>query len=496
MWFKIKNPIQAQKDKEALRKLGYIQELDRSMGVFSNFAISFSVISILTGLNTLYGYGLKYGGLASIWTWPLVGLFQVLVVLSLAEIASIYPIAGGVYKWTTIFSNRTAGWFNGWISLIGWIACTAGIDYGLAQFVAAFLNVKPDDNSSLLMITGIIILLHSILNIYGIKLVKRFCDLSATTHIIGVIIIASILLIFGRQNSFADLSLRNSFDSGYAWSGLFQTLLMSAWTLTGFDASANVSEESINPSITVPLGMILSVILSVVFGTLLLLGLGLATPDIEGTLLSNQPAVIYVISQVLGPVVSKYAVIILIIAMFACGLAAQTLLIRIIYALSRDNGLPKSNIWKTVSSTYETPNYSIMLAGFLTFALCILATLIALRGFIATLPLITSLSTLGVYLSHAITLAVSLVFMLKNKLVKGPFNLKVLSLPIKLIALIWTLFISMVMFYFNVASGIVFVIIMAIVTLYYFSSTRYNLSNDYITLSEQDLIRIENMRKN
>ena len=141
---------QMKKDRDDLRKLGYIQELNRSMGVFSNFAASFAIISILTGLNSLYGYGLEHGGLACIWMVPCVGLCQLAVAGALSEIASLYPVAGGVYKWTTLYSNKTFGWFCGWISLIGWIACVAGADYGFAQFIAAFFNIPLDNKITML----------------------------------------------------------------------------------------------------------------------------------------------------------------------------------------------------------------------------------------------------------------------------------------------------------------------------------------------------------
>lgn len=496
MIFRKKNPTQALKDKEALRKLGYIQELDRNMGVFSNFAISFSVISILTGLNSLYGYGLQHGGITSIWTFPIVGMLQVIVVLSLAEIASIYPVAGGVYKWTTVFTNKTTGWFCGWLSLIGWIACTAGIDYGLGQFLAAFLNIGKEDSMSILMLVGGIVLIHSVLSSYGVKLVRWFCDSGVIIHFVGVIIIAVLLLTFGSQNTYSEISLDSFYHSGYTWGALFQTFLMSAWTLTGFDASANVSEESINPSFTVPVGMVLSVVVSVIFGSLLLLGLGMSTADVTLTLESNQPAVIYVISQALGPVVSKYVVIIMIIAMFICGLAAQTLLIRIIYALARDNALPKSNILKIVSTTYEMPNFSIVLAGSTTFILCIIATILSFEGSFPTLPIITALSILGIYSSHAITLGSSMFSKAGRRMKKGIFHLGIFSLPIKVGALLWTLFICSVVFYFNLISGFILLIIMIGLSVYFITSMREQIINDNITLSEEDLIRIENMRRN
>lgn len=483
------NRAQLKKDKEELRKLGYIQELNRNMGVFSNFAVSFSIISILTGLNSLYGYGLEHGGLACIWTVPFVGLCQMTVAYALSETASLYPVAGGVYKWTVLCSNRTFGWFCGWISLIGWVACVAGAEYGFAQFLAVFLNIPLDNNITMLTLIGLIILTHTIMNLYGIRLVKFCFDSSVIVHLVGAALITLLLFIFGGVNSMDDISIGNVLNSGYTWGGILQTVLLSTWTLTGFDASANVSEESINPSHSVPVGMIMSIAISTLLGTLYLFSIGLATADVSKAIGSNEPATIYVINEVLGPVVSKYVVIVVIYAMFVCGLSIQTLVIRKIYALSRDNVLPASNVWKIVSTRYEVPHFSGMLAGVLPFVLCILIMFLPFEG----LPLIASLSTLGIYSSHTIAIAVSISPKHKHK--KGAFNLKAASIPIKIIACIWQMFICVVVCYYNIYSGILLFILMLLVIIYYFVSGRENISYESITLTEDDLIRIERMRK-
>lgn len=489
MRLKKSDSVQMQKDRDDLRKLGYIQELNRSMGTFSNFAASFAIISILTGLNSLYGYGLEHGGIACIWMVPCVGLCQLAVAGALSEIASLYPVAGGVYKWTTMYSNKTFGWFCGWISLIGWIACVAGADYGFAQFVAAFFNISLDNKTTMLTLIGFIILTHTIMNLYGIKLVRFCCDSSVVVHLVGVILITALLFIFGRVNTMEDISISHALHSGYTWGGILQTILLSTWTLMGFDASANVSEESLNPSRSVPFGMIMSIAISTLLGTLYLLSIGLATGDVSEVIHSGQPATIYVISTVLGPVVSKYVVAVVIYAMFICGLSAQTLLIRKIYALSRDNVLPASNVLKIVSSKYEIPHFSGMLAGLLPLILCVFIMFLPFDG----LPMIASLSTLGIYSSHAIAIAVS--FSSKNKNRKGPFNLKWASMPIKVIACIWQMFICGIVCYYNVSSGVLLLVLMIAVTIYYFVSGRENIYGESITLTEDDLIRIESRRK-
>lgn len=497
------NRLQEQKDRAALRKLGYIQELDRNIDVFSSFSLSFSVISILTGLNTLYGYGLSYGGTASVWTWPLVGFMQIMVVLSLAEIASQYPVAGGVYKWSTILGGRQIGWFCGIISLLGWLGCTAGIEYGLGQFTADFFGISQQDS---LMILGIILFFvvsHCLLNLFGIKLVKWFSDVSGVVHIVGALLIGGLLLIFGGSPAEGAAAVP-SVDNNLAWLPMLQALLMSAWTLTGFDASSNVSEESINPSRTVPYGMVLSVLVSVVLGTLLLFGLAHATGNVDEVLNSGQPAALYVVKSVLGPIVSKYVTIIMLMAQFACGLVVNTLLVRIVYAISRDGGLPFSRFFKYVSERYGTPVYGIALSGGATLILCIAALgLNYLEGgaslsgqqLVKVLPMITAFSTLGIYLSHGITLWGSLMAPHTERSTSGTFSLGPFSGIVKVISLIWTLFVAIVVTMFNVGAALMFLVVMVMAAVYYRKVARYDFSGEPGSLTEEDLIRIERMRK-
>lgn len=496
------NFAQEQKDRAALRKLGYIQELDRNIDVFSSFSLSFSVISILTGLITLYGYGLSYGGTASVWTWPLVGFMQIMVVLSLAEIASQYPVAGGVYKWSTILSGRRTGWFCGIISLFGWLGCTAGIEYGLGQFTADFLGVGQQNAPAILGIIGFFIIVHCLLNLYGIKLVKWLSDISGVVHIVGAVLIGGLLIIFGGSPGSGDFRDASG-GVRMAWLPMLQALLMSAWTLTGFDASSNVSEESVNPSRTVPLGMILSVLVSVLLGTLLLFGLANATGNVPEVLGSGQPAALYVVKSVLGPIVSKYVTVIMLMAQFACGLVVNTLLVRIVYAISRDRGLPGSKFLKYVSEQHGTPVYGIALSGVATFILCIAAVGLnylgsgaALAGqrLVNVLPMITAFSTLGIYLSHAITLWGSLMAPRNAPDVGAAFSMAPFSGGVKVISLIWTLFVTLVVMLFNVGAALMFLGVMGVAGVYYQRVARHDFSGEPGNLSEEDLIRIERMR--
>src|SRR5262245_28878602 len=169
------------------------------MGGFSNFAISFSIISILTGAVTLYEHGLTMGGPAEMaFGWPLVSVFTLMVALSLAELASSLPTSGAMYHWSSRLGGKGWGWFTTWFNIIGQLATLAGIDYGCALFITPLLGL-PTTNASLLTVYAAVLLSHALINHVGIKLVARLNDLSVTVHIVGVFAIVGALLIFAPK---------------------------------------------------------------------------------------------------------------------------------------------------------------------------------------------------------------------------------------------------------------------------------------------------------
>jgi hypothetical protein len=162
------------KDRRVLHALGYAQELRRTMSGLSNFAISFTIISILSGTLTLYYQGLNYGGFVEeAYGWPLVSFFVLIVGLGMAEIASKYPTAGGLYYWSSKMGGPAWGWFTGWFNLIGQIAITAGIDYGAATFTDALLQLLwpgtfNGDSHEVIYVYAVILGLHALMNIFSV----------------------------------------------------------------------------------------------------------------------------------------------------------------------------------------------------------------------------------------------------------------------------------------------------------------------------------------
>src|SRR6202162_6753300 len=189
-------------DVEQLHRMGYAQELRRRMSTFSNFAVSFTIISILSGCLTLYAYGINTCAPVIITIgWPLVGIFVTLIGLAMAEVCSSYPTAGGLYYWSAkLGGNNSAGWswFTGWFNLLGQVAVTAGIDFGLAYFADFLLNLLfnyPTTRIAIIVIYGIVLFIHGLLNTFGVSLVALLDDISAWWHLAGVLIIVTVVFV-------------------------------------------------------------------------------------------------------------------------------------------------------------------------------------------------------------------------------------------------------------------------------------------------------------
>lgn len=393
-------------DSADLRRFGYAQELFRSMGGFSNFAISFSIISILTGAVTLYGYGLEMGGpLEMTLGWPLATIFTLTVAASMAELCSAYPTAGAMYHWAADLGGAGAGWFVAWLNIFGLIAAQAGINYSCAQFILPFLGVASTPRNLLLMFAFILIT-QGVLNHYGVKLVAILNDLSVTVHIVGVVILVAALLLLAPKQPLSFLAQPiNSNGRSLYWWAFVLGLLQAQWTYTGFDASAHLAEETEDPRRRAPWGIVLSVAVSGVVGYLLLISLTLAIHSIPAVLGAKDaegntiPAVIAILDHALGARAGNAMAALASMAMWFCGLSCITSTSRALYSLARDEGTPWSRQLRMVNARHGTPAPAIW-----TIVLASIAAMMWTKA----VPVVTSLSTVALYLAYIIPVALGL----------------------------------------------------------------------------------------
>lgn len=469
-----------QQDMKDLHRLGYAQQLFREMGGFSNFAISFSIISILTGAILLFGYGLGFAGpIINTYGWPLVSFFVICIAASMAELASAYPTAGGLYFWAHRLGGHKWAWVTAWFNMLGQIMITAGIDFAAAIYIAGAVNrlfgTAIDTTSTpAMVITMIIIMIPQVLiNIFGIKLTARLSDFSVYWHIGGVLVMALLLVFFGKHSqpfSFlfqsavnTDLTSFTSFAAGpftfdsimmklfgglYAGGGLALAfvlgLLQAQWTYTGYDASAHVAEETVMARLNSAWGVFLSVAVSFVVGFIMLIILTLHIPDglagIPATIdAANSPAVLYIVYSNFDNVLFGHIIAIIIgVAMWLCGLSSVTSMSRMWFAFARDDGMPGSSLIKQIHPTLRTPVWSIIIT-------CILAVLLTVYS--AVYSVIVAVSTTALYLAYGIPIYLNL----RNKLSgKGefatpetaPWSLKGWGTVINILAIAWIVFIT------------------------------------------------------
>ncbi len=374
------------------------------MGGFSNFAISFSIISILTGV-TLFGYGLEMGGpLEMSLGWPLATLFTLTVAASMAELCSAYPTAGATYHWAADLGGRGWGWLVAWLNILGLIAELAGINYSCAQFILPFLNISSTP-VYLFGMFAFILLTQGILNQYGIRLVAILNDLSVTVHIAGVaLVVLALFFLAPRQPVPFLFQAVNSNGRSFYWWAFVLGLLQAQWTYTGFDASAHMAEETRDPRRHGPWGIVLSVGVSGIAGYFLVLALTLAIKSIPGVLAAKDAqgnqisAVVAILQQGLGSKAGNAMSALISMAMWFCGLACITSASRSLFSLARDHGTPFAEQVRWVSPRHGTPAVSVWVT---------VAASMAAMLWTKAVPVVTSLSTVALYLAYGIPVALA-----------------------------------------------------------------------------------------
>jgi len=440
------------RDEEELRKLGYAQQLFREMGGFSNFAISFSIISVLTGAVLLYGYGLKLAGpIINTVGWPVASFFTLCIAASMAELASMYPTAGGLYYWAYRLGGRGPAWVTAWMNMVGQISCTAGVNVAAAIYlIGAVYRVfdipagtpipflgSPTSWHTQVAVMALITIPQALVNIRGIRLAARLSDFSVYWHVAGVAVIVGLLALLGKHTHdlgflfsstgtttplesasaeihpgvsapalvVGDLKMPSPFFALFpGLVGVYQAapfamvfvlgLLQAQWTYTGYDASAHVAEETVMARLNSAWGVFLSVAVSAVVGYALLLALTWRIPEGElAQTAGDTYPVLYIAAANLSPLLTKVVAVIIGVAMWLCGLSCISSMGRMWYAFARDDGYPGARLLRRVSPRYGTPVWAICVTSVLAVLLCLYS---------ATFSVVNAIGVITLYMAYSI----------------------------------------------------------------------------------------------
>ncbi len=414
-------------DEQRLAELGYKQELHRGWSSFSNFAISFSIISVLAGCFTTYGQALNNGGpIAISIAWPVISvLILVGVAFPMSELASAFPTSGGIYYWASKLGGAGWGWFTGWFNLIGLVAVVASVDYVVATFLTNLLGLynlhlvfnftKASAGTNvhytahvIFAMFALILLIHGLLNVFSSHLVSVFNAVSVWWHVLGVAVIVVILIlvpshhasfsyVFGHRINNSGFS-----DSMYWYYVLPLGFLLTMYTITGYDASAHVSEETHGADNAAPKGVWRSVFYSAVIGYIVLLAITFAIQrNKESQILASGYPALTIFETALTSAAAKAVILISTVGQLFCGMACVTSASRMTFAFSRDGAVPGHNLWRRLGKN-RTPTWSVLFVCVWALIVTIPAYFPNSKGSPVAFLAVTSISVIGLYIAYTI----------------------------------------------------------------------------------------------
>jgi amino acid transporter len=451
-------------DVKQLHSMGYSQELSRRMGLFQNFAISFSIICILAGGITAFPLSLSGAGGASLGIgWPLATVFALLVACALGQIASAYPTAGGIYHWASMLGNKTYGWIAAWLNLFGLLFVVSSVNFGvfllfrdlfladaLGMDVSGWVTAAPFDHGWWVqtIVISIVTIAQALINHFGIKLTTKLTDIAGYIIFAGSVVLIIALLVNAPSFEISRLFTFKDYTGdagGGVWAppasdrwlasfmpvvgvAFYLALLQGVYTITGFDASGHTSEETRGAATEVPKGMIHSVFWSGVFGYVMVCAFVLVLPSVDEGAAKGWGSFTFVIDQIHPTFLKNVLIVTIVVSNFLCALAGLTSTSRMLYAFSRDGGIPWfSKSLRQVSKAHRVPAHAIWVSA----VLAIVATLYG-DAFVV----LSTGCAVFLYVSYVMPIAGGFIAEGKSWTKKGPFNLGGLSKLVALAAII------------------------------------------------------------
>jgi amino acid transporter len=374
--------------------------------------------------------------------WPLGALFAFIVCLGMAQIASAFPTAGGLYHWASILGGKGWGWATAWFNLLGLMFVVSSVNVGVYLLFKDLIlgNILGMNTSGWglgqqVVIVALITISQALFNHLGIRLTTRLTDFSGYLIFAVAIILTLALLAFAPSLDFSRLFTFTNV-TGDAGGGVYPAinsmfiafltgLILVVYTITGFDASAHTAEETQNAASASPRGMINAVLYSAIFGYLMVCAFVLAMPSVAEGAKQGWSAFPWIMGQSAMPGFLKSLLYIgIVVANYICALAGLTSCSRMIFAFARDGGLPASNALKAVHPQFRTPVAAIWTGAVLSF----IATLYA-----PAFAVLSAGCAVFLYISYLMPIAAGYFAEGKSWTHKGPFNLRQWSRPIAIL---------------------------------------------------------------
>jgi amino acid transporter len=353
-------------DEQLLSSLGYKQELKRTLRLFSMFAISFSVISVTTGLFTNFSFATSHFGPASIWLWLVASAGALILSFVLAELASRLPLAGYSYQWGGRLIGPGYGWFVAFNLICAFTLASGGETlFLLSPTVGTIFGLNVDNKTLMIILSVIILLLAGMINVIGVKLTARINNISVVTEVLGTAVLGIMILIAflvksPKPHSFSFIFSHGPLHGQAPWYAACLALLMGAFTIGGFEASADLGEEAVGVQKTVPRAIIGAVAISAVIGMITLICFAVGIPNLNEVASSGTP-IADIAKFWFGSAFARVFLVTIAYSVFALMVVQIAAIGRLIYSLSRDNMFPASRIFGRVGGNTKTPVSALVL---------------------------------------------------------------------------------------------------------------------------------------
>lgn len=477
-----KVPPTATTEDEKLAQFGYTQKLDRSVGRLASFAIGFATISATTAVFTGFGAGYFTAGAPFVWTLLLAGAVFIVWVVIAADLTSKIPLAGYAYQWTSRIHGSMLAWFTGVMALAGWVCGMTGVGFILSGYLGSLFGWNMSQTAQILVAIGVMAVCM-LVNLYGVRFATMVNNIGVSLELVitvGATILVAIVAFSSPVNHQpVSVLFTGGTSAGHdayilAW---LAASLGPFFGLIGVEASADVAEETMGARHVIPRTMFYALTTSIVIEFLMYVVYVLAIKDQDAVAAASAAPIEEIITQQIGPVVTRIVVAVALTNVMACILANILVATRLTYSMARDNMLPFSHVWRHVSPANRTPTYAVLgLFGLSTILL--LSALVSEKAFF----LIIGLSSLAVFATYFLQTVALLIGHRRGTIPAkepGTFDLGRARMPVYILGIVcFTLVCAALIFLPQfVNNGYVFVGLVVLAGLWAVTGLRKRLSN-------------------
>lgn len=422
-------------DVAQLKALGYSSNFDRTMSELENFSLGFTYLSPVVGVYTLFASALAAGGPPMFWSYLLVGIGQMFVCLVFGEVVSQFPISGGLYPWARRLVGKRWAWMAGWIYGFALYVSISAVGTGGAPYLAQLFGYTPTPAISTSIAIGMIIL-STILNVSGTRLLARVAMFGFICELIGAIVVGCFLLVFARNHPISTLWNTFGVESGHQGNYLpafLASSLAAMFCYYGFEACGDVAEETPNASRMIPKAMRMTIYVGGAASMWVCLGLILAVPDMQAVIAGKDTdPVATTLRAAMGEWGFRGVIAVVTVSFMSCLISMQAAASRLLFAYARDRMIAGSAQLSRLSPHTHVPVAALLVAGIIPA--CIALCGLWLQNAINT---IVSFASAGIYIAFQMLVLAALIARLKGWRPSGPFRLGGLGMPVNVLALLY-----------------------------------------------------------